>query len=104
MKRYDEKTMGEQYSSWRSSGQSKADYAAEKGIRRRTFYYWSRKFDREAEPFFESADPSDSFALMEVDRVDSSAVQPSAIIRFPSGVSIEWYDTLEIDLMKALLH
>lgn len=82
---------------WRESGQSKAAFALSEGIARPTFYYWCKKFDTEASPV---ASPS-RFSLITVDSPGSA--NPVARIRYPSGICVELFGSLDAATVRELV-
>jgi len=86
------------FTQWQTSGLSKQAFAMNNGISKATFYYWVKKFE---------ASKSDIAGLKSFLPVHLSvpvSTTATAIVRYPSGVSIEWHGTLEsIHLLKTLV-
>jgi len=96
MNRHSEEEMREHYEAWQASGLGKKVYAMQQRLSPSTFYYWIKKFE-EGVP----AKRLKGFQAIQIDKPITSAV---AIVRYPSGVSIEWHghpDT--VHLLKSLL-
>jgi len=96
MNRHNEAEMREHYEAWQASGLGKKVYAKREGLSPSTFYYWIKKFDEAV-----LAEPAKGFQSIQIDKPMTSAI---AIVRYPSGVSIEWHGHPEmIHHLKSLL-
>ena len=90
------------YESWKASGMSMKGFANSQGISVSTFYYWCKKFS--TEPSSEDMNQTVGFEPVSFDLLGSmtASVQPTAIVRLPSGVNIEWYKSNTKELFEGL--
>ena len=89
------------YKSWEVSGKSIKGFAKDHGIPSSTFYYWCKKFsDKEGTV----DDNHAGFASLAIEMPDNIVTtdQPTAIVRFPTGVSVEWYGSNTSELICCL--
>lgn len=96
MKRHNEEDTRGLCEAWKTSGLSQKVFSKNHGIRPSTFYYWLRKLDN-------SFVPSHGKGFQSI-AIDSSLPSAIAVIRYPSGVSVEWHGSADtIHLLKSLL-
>lgn len=101
MKQQDEEQMHALYEQWLLSGQSKAVFAQEQGLRATTFYYWAKKIERQALP---APVPKGGFSRLSVeDPVPVAKGQALALVTFPSGATVELYWPVDPSFLKSLL-
>lgn len=105
MKRQDQEQILNLYEQWQSSGESKADFAVNHGIRPTTFYYWSKKFEQRGS---ESA-VSSGFQHISVEGLPSTNQgELMAAIQYPCGTRLELYSSFQhlnnsyVQLLKTL--
>jgi|SRR5680860_954027 len=98
MKRQSEQEMRNLYQEWLSSGKRKSEFADSVGLVRTTFYYWTKKFHSQEEAF----SSGDGFQLLDT---GSSIGQGRILahIHYPSGVSLELYEAVSAEYLRALL-
>ncbi|TRX45275.1 hypothetical protein FNH22_31605 [Fulvivirga sp. M361] len=98
MKRHDASKMQEHYEEWLLSGKSKKEFALEKGISLSVFYYWIKKLEKNVP----GVPPGHGFQRIGLQETAQPPVA-IAVVRYPSGVSIEWHGPLEVHFLKALV-
>lgn len=97
MKRHDITEMRSYYDQWLSSGLSKKAFARQSGLCVSTLYYWISKFEKGS-----GTNTPQGFEPIEV--APTSLGTPTAVIRYPNGVSIEWHGpTDSLHLLKGLV-
>lgn len=103
MKRQDQEQMLDLYEQWQSSGESKADFAVNHGIRPTTFYYWSRKFEQA------SLGTGSGFRRICIEETAGNHEgELMAAIQYPSGTRLELYSSFQhlnssyVELLKSL--
>ena len=106
MKRHDEDQMHSLYQQWLDSGQSKTRFAHTQGIIPTVFYYWVKKFQRQAPapshlPGFRQMALAQDHRYTHQDSAKSGN-QPLARICYPSGVCIDLYQMPDAALLKSL--
>lgn len=94
MKTQDKNKMLELYKKWQSSGQTIVAFALQQEISKDVIYYWFGKFKKQTQ--------KKSFSQIKVGP-PSQAVKSGVIINFPSGVSIEFTDSVSPDFIKQLI-
>ena len=94
MKTQDKNKMLELYKKWQSSGQTIAAFALQHDISKDVIYYWFGKFKKQTK--------KKSFSQIKVGR-PSQAAKSGVIINFPSGISIEFTDSVSPDFIKQLI-
>lgn len=110
MKRHDHEQMLRLYEQWQASGESKIDFAIRHGIRRTTFYYWTRKFDKAQLPDRQrESDSTSGFHHISIERPShKSQGELMAAIQYPSGIRLELYSSFQnlsssyVGLLKSL--
>lgn len=82
---------------WQLSGLSKAAFADREGISKVSFYSWCKKFETKTD----SRDASIGFTRVEL----AEAPSPLAVARinYPSGISVEFFGSVETDRIKSLV-
>lgn len=98
MKRQSAQEMRTLYQEWLTSGKSKSEYADSMGLVRTTFYYWAKKFNSEEE----ASSTGSGFQLLDT----GSPIGRGRIlahIHYPSGVSLELYEGVTAEYLRALL-
>lgn len=98
MKRQSEQEMRNLYQEWLSSGKSKSEFADSVGLLRTTFYYWTKKFNAQEE----ASSSGNGFQLLDT----GSSIGRGRIlahIHYPSGVSLELYEGVSAEYLRALL-
>ena len=98
MKRHSEQEMKKLYQEWLESGKSKTEFADSVGLVRTTFYYWAKKFSAVEE----SSPSGNGFQLLDT-RSPIGRGRILAHIHYPSGVSLELYEGVSAEYLKALL-
>jgi transposase-like protein len=101
MKQQEEKKMHALYGQWLSSGQSRAVFAKEHGLRATTFYYWAKKFEKQ-QPLAVPEQKAGFSLLSAGEPVPANSRPALALIAFPSGVSVELYWPVEAGFLKEL--
>lgn len=97
MKRHDITEMRSYYDQWLSSGLGKKAFALQAGLSVSTFYYWISKFEKDYSP-------STLQGFEPVGVTPPSLGTPTAVIRYPNGVSIEWHGAADsLCLLKGLV-
>lgn len=91
MKKHDHEQMLSLYSDWQASGKSKTDFAVSQGIRPTTFYYWTRKFEKE-----ESGSASGFHRISTEDLSCGKEGELMAAIQYPSGIRLELYSSFHL--------
>lgn len=87
------------YANWQESGLGKKAFAEQGKISPSTFYYWAKKFEKAKS----KASTKKGFEPILLESVVSHPTA-IAIVRYPSGVSLEWHGAPEtIALLKTLL-
>lgn len=84
MKRHDITEMRSYYAQWLSSGLGKKAFARQAGLSVSTFYYWASKFEKGS-----VTSTVDGFEPIKV--ASPGLGTPTAVVRYPNGVSIEWH-------------
>jgi len=80
------------YRRWESSGMSVTGFAKSQGVPASTFYYWCKKFSEQVNTDQDINRDTGFEPLNLTSMGDPTAIaQPKAVIRFPTGVSVEWY-------------
>ena len=89
------------YQSWEVSGMSIKGFAKHHGIPASTFYYWCKKFSDQSATV---DDDLVGFTPLPVSSAGNgvSSDHPTAIVRFPTGVSLEWYGNNASELIDCL--
>ena len=98
MKRQSEQEMKKMYREWLESGKSKSEFADSVGLVRTTFYYWAKKFSA----VDEAPSSGNGFQLLDT----GSPIGRGRIlahIHYPSGVSVELFEGVSAEYLKALL-
>jgi len=99
MKRRSKKEQEELYKEWKNSGEAKKAFALRKGISPSTFHYWVEKFSKVCSK--KSSLSSFDYILLE-NTIKSDG--PGMIIRYPNGMVLEWYGSMEsVHLLTPLL-
>lgn len=102
MKTYSKEQQESFYEQWQSSGMSKTQFAKDRELKPTTFYYWVEKFEKlSGHPSKESVKAG--FVAINPSGVPIATDLPTAIIHYPSGVSIELFKTSDIGFLKTLL-
>lgn len=97
MKKTSIETYYELFYRWQRSGLSKSAFADSEGISKVSFYSWCKKFETNTD----SQDSPSGFSRIELaEAVPSVAV---ARISYPSGVSVEFFGSVDTDRIKALV-
>ena len=97
MNRHNEENMRRLCEAWRKSDLSQKAFAIDHGISPETFYYWFRKLNKS--PVAPSA--KKGFQTITMDAPIPSVL---AVVRYPSGVIVEWQGSADtIHLLKSLL-
>jgi transposase-like protein len=97
MNRHNEENMRGLCEAWRQSDLSQKAFAIDHGIRPATFYYWLRKLN-------ESSVATSSHKGFQSIAMDLPMQSVLAVVRYPSGVSVEWHGSADtIHLLKSLL-
>ena len=88
------------YQSWEVSGMSIKGFAKHHGIPSSTFYYWCKKFSDQAV----TVDDRIGFTPLPVSSAEDvvQTAPPMAIVRFPAGISVEWYGDSVQELIDCL--
>jgi len=83
--------------SWKASGESQQEFCKAQGQIYSVFHYWYKKYRQEHDP----APASDAFIPLHVQpgRLGSPAVE----VIFPDGKRINFYQTIEVSVLRALL-
>jgi hypothetical protein len=90
------------YGQWLSSGQSKAVFAKEHGLRTSTFYYWAGKFGKHASPPPGPEQKGGFSRLAFQEPLPVHGRQALALVTFPSGGRVELYWPAGADFLKEL--
>lgn len=99
MKRHDQKQMLCLYEQWQASGQSKTDFAVSHGIRPKTFYYWTRKFEQ-----VPPATSGAGFHHISIEETPNDTQgEIMAAIQYPSGIRLELYSSFQ-NLNSSYVH
>ena len=98
MKRQSEQEMRNLYQEWLVSGKSKSDFSDSVGLVRTTFYYWAKKFSAEED----APSAGSGFQLLDTGPAVGRG-RVLAHIHYPSGVSLEVYEGVPAEYLKALL-
>ena len=85
------------FNKWQESGKSKASFAKDECISNTAFYYWCRKFSKEAS----STSIQSSFAEITPDI--GFHREPVIRVSYPTGVVIEFFGKVGIESIKELL-
>ena len=97
MKKTSIETYYELFYRWQRSGLSKAAFADREGIPKVSFYSWCKKFETNTD----SQDASTGFTRIEL--AESASQAALARISYPSGVSVEFFGSVDTDRIKALV-
>lgn len=94
----DQKTTGGEYylslyKSWKLSGQSAALFCKEASVNYYTFRYWAKKFNK-------PECVGSGFTELQMSPLNAS---PVAILNFPAGPSLSFYQLPDAGWIKALL-
>lgn len=100
MKRYNEQEMSRLYAKWQQSGKTKIAFCKDEGVIKSTFYYWLKKF-QEPKPAVKKKEAAFSPLVLEQDNIINSK-DPVLRINFSSGVSIDFFDTVDSGYIKSL--
>jgi len=103
MKRQHRSYWFKHFQNWEETSLKKIEYAQEHKLSRSAFYYWVMKFSKENKDHL----PLEKHGFEEVSVVTGKVepiCSPSIIIRYPSGVSIEWKGPVDMAQLKALVH
>lgn len=77
---------------WERSGQSKAEFARERGIPLPTFHYWYRQYqEHQARTVTPTFIELPSVEVSKTRREDLSSREPRLSVEFPDGVRISIY-------------
>ena len=76
---------------------SKSAFADSEGISKVSFYSWCKKFETNTD----SQDASTGFTRIEL--AESASQAALARISYPSGVSVEFFGSVDTDRIKALV-
>ena len=90
------------YESWKASGMSMKVFANSQGLSVSTFYYWCKKFSTDSGG--KDMNQTVGFEAVSFHSLGSmtGSVRPTAIVRLPSGVNIEWYKPSTEELFEGL--
>lgn len=100
MKRYSSTKMRQYYEEWLASGQSKSSFCMGKGIVKTTFYYWVKKFQGTDTSTKEEKQGFKPLVLGQ--DIPTNNQDPVLRINYSSGVSIDFFDTMDADYIKRL--
>jgi hypothetical protein len=103
MKNHVEKEMQGLYMQWLESGQSKTLFAKEKDIVPTTFYYWTKKFQKQ-ELMSSSPVGTGGFSPLAI-RDSPRSLNGSVAVRinYPSGISVDLYHTPDEVFLRRLV-
>ena len=90
------------FEKWQSSNQTMATFAQSQGVSRSTLYYWFAKFKKQTGRTKRKRNGKKSFSQIKVDP-SPQVTKSGVIINFPSGVSIEFTDSVSPDFIKQLI-
>ncbi len=83
--------------SWKSSGQSQQEFCKAQGLVYSVFHYWYKKYRQENDP----TPVSSAFVPLQVQTVRLGS--PAVEIIFPDGKRLNFYQTVEVSFLRALL-
>ena len=96
MKKHTYAEMRSHYETWLVSGLDKKVYAAQQNLKTSTFYYWIRKIEAKDQPILKG--------FQQIESSDTPHTSATAVVRYPSGISIEWHGSADtIHLLKSLI-
>ena len=85
---------------WQQSGKTKIAFCKEEGLIKSTFYYWVKKFQ---EPKLAVKKKKTAFTPLVLDpNIPGTCQQLILRINYSSGVSIDFFDTVEAGYIKSL--
>ncbi len=100
MKTQKEQEMRMLFVKWQQSGETKIAFCKEEGLIKSTFYYWIKKFQ---EPETVVKNKKTTFKpLVLAPNIPGTCQQPVLRINYSSGVSIDFFDTVEAGYIKSL--
>lgn len=100
MKRYNEQEMRRLYAKWQESGKAKVAFCKEEGIIKSTFYYWAKKLQiAKAEHTLENTGFS---PLVLGQDIPLTTPRPFFRINYSSGISIDFFDSVDAGFIKEL--
>jgi transposase-like protein len=99
MRRHDKKLQAQLVDKWQASGEPKSDFATRHGIKRSTFYHWTRNLKRQSS----INQPIKGFQAITIEEDTSIPSRPMAVIHYPSGVKLELHELPDPRFVKALV-
>lgn len=103
MKKYDKQEMYRLYQLWLETGRhNKKGFCREHGLIESSFHYYIRKFEDGGKPSPPKAEPVGFRQLDAGSMPAGPGSSPSARINYPSGVCIELFGSLNLEVLKSL--
>ena len=81
---------------WKSSKMSRNNFCTHHNLRRTTFYYWVKKYEREMQHV------SSDFISLEVKR-EEPIISSGISLEYPNGIKVHLSDDIELSTLQKLI-
>ena len=99
MRKHTKKLKAQLVKEWQVSGERKSDFASRHGIRRSTFYQWTKHLKASGQQ-----NKADGFESIPIDDpAPQLGVKPTAIIHYSSGTTLELYTPMDARHLRSLV-
>lgn len=82
---------------WKSSRMSRNNFCEQHNLRRTTFYYWVKKYEREIQQV------SSDFVALEVNK-EEPVFASNISLEYPNGIKVHLSEQIELSTLKKLIN